>query len=386
MRFVIEGSHFKRILGLVKGCVPNKSTLPILQHVLLKAEGGTLTVVATNLDREAMARAPAQIDQGGVIAVPGKILCDFSQRLSPGTQVGFELNAKNGRVTVTSGAGTYVFKAMTEDFPTIGQLQSEAVEFEIEANGVVKLLAVNYAAASDNRRPTFYGVRLQPMGKALEAMGFDENRMSYRTCDLPVGADALKPVTIPYDVVAEVCRVLGEADKVVLSCGSLFQIHAENFSFTTKIMGSQLFPDDKCHDALNMIMREAKPIGKIHPTVFKDVLKRAGVVYASGLAKYEPAVVEFTESGATLSMGEGDGDTAREEMDAEVFIPGKKFRVNRQYLDDILDIWPENVDVTVCMLEEAGRPILFRNEKEPGFLQFAAPMLGAARTQTQQAA
>jgi DNA polymerase-3 subunit beta len=386
MRCVIEGAQFARVLNLVKGCVPNRATMPIVQHVLLKAEGSTLRVTATNLDREASATAPAQMDRPGTIAIPGKILCDFSQRLAPGAQVGIELNPANGRVTVTAGAGKYVFKAMDgADFPTIGNLQRDPVEFEIASQDFLALLSTNYAAASDARREGLYGVRLNVGDKKLFAMGFDDVRLSYKAMAMPVGADAMKPVTIPYDAVPEICRLLAEEESVVVSAGGLFQFHTPTFSFTTKVMGTK-FPDEQCYTALKNILSTSKPIGKIHPTVFKDVLKRASVVYASGLAKFEPAVVEFTEAGAVLTMGEGDGDTAREELDAEPLAVGQKFRVNRHFLEDVVNGWPENQDVTVCMMAEPGRPILFKNDKDPNALQFMAPMLGAGRTANREAA
>jgi len=388
MRFTIEGSHFKRILGLAKGCVPARATMPIVQHVLLRAEGSTLTVTATNLEREITVAAPAQMDRGGVIAVPGKILCDFSQRLLPGAQVGFELDPGNGRVTVTSGSGVYVFKTLDgADYPTIGQLQSEATEFTVTAKDLLALLATNYAASGDVRDFSQFGVRLQVYEGKLEAIGFDGSRMGRRVVPVPAGAEALRPVTVPQDAIAEICRVVADAEEVRISVGSLFQVATPSLLFTTKVMAGNdkdQETDDLRHRAVHHVLTQAKPVGKIHPTVLKDALRRASVVYASGLNKYEPAVVEFTDSGVILSMGEGDSETAREELDAEVLGPPNKFRVKREFLDDVMEQWPENVEVTFCMLDEPARPVLLRNDKDPDGMHFIAQMMGAIKSVAKQ--
>ena len=103
MRATVERSHLLKSLGHVHRVVERRNTIPILSNVLLTADGGKLTLKATDLDLEVTETVPAEIGQAGATTVPAHILYDIVRKLPDGAEVsldtgdGSQLALKSGR-------------------------------------------------------------------------------------------------------------------------------------------------------------------------------------------------------------------------------------------------------------------------------------------------
>jgi hypothetical protein len=71
MRVTLERSNLLKSLNHVHRVVERRNTIPILSNVLLKADGATLDMKATDLDLEITEATPAMIEQAGSTTVPG---------------------------------------------------------------------------------------------------------------------------------------------------------------------------------------------------------------------------------------------------------------------------------------------------------------------------
>jgi len=70
MKLVIERGELLRALGHVTSVVERRTTIPILSNVLLKASNQGLQFKATDLEREVLEQAPADVSQPGAVTVP----------------------------------------------------------------------------------------------------------------------------------------------------------------------------------------------------------------------------------------------------------------------------------------------------------------------------
>ena len=87
MRLSIERSTLLKALGHVQNVVERRNTIPILSNVLLSAEDGQLTLVATDLDIEVSETAAADISAPGQVTAPAHTLYDIARKLPDGSQV-----------------------------------------------------------------------------------------------------------------------------------------------------------------------------------------------------------------------------------------------------------------------------------------------------------
>lgn len=103
MRATVERSHLLKSLNHVHRVVERRNTIPILANVLVRADGGKLTLKATDLDLEVTETVPAEIGQAGATTVPAHILYDIVRKLPDGAEVsldtgdGSQLAVKAGR-------------------------------------------------------------------------------------------------------------------------------------------------------------------------------------------------------------------------------------------------------------------------------------------------
>ena len=87
MRLVIERGELLRALGHVTSVVERRTTIPILSNVMLKASGSTVEFKATDLEREVIETANAEVSLPGAVTVPAHMLHDIVRKLPDGAQV-----------------------------------------------------------------------------------------------------------------------------------------------------------------------------------------------------------------------------------------------------------------------------------------------------------
>ena len=82
MKFKVNRNHFFNGLSSVTNVVGNRATMPILQNVLIEAEGDTITLTTTNLDLGICCRIKASVSSPGRITLPVKKLVPIIRALS----------------------------------------------------------------------------------------------------------------------------------------------------------------------------------------------------------------------------------------------------------------------------------------------------------------
>ena len=120
MRLVIERGELLRALGHVTSVVERRTTIPILSNVMLKATGTTLEFKATDLEREVIENAPADVSQPGAVTVPAHMLHDIVRKLPDGAQVELLREPERERLTLSSGQSRFALQTLAaEDFPDL---------------------------------------------------------------------------------------------------------------------------------------------------------------------------------------------------------------------------------------------------------------------------
>jgi DNA polymerase-3 subunit beta len=87
MKFTVEVDALGALLNRACEVVAKKTTLAILENLLLKADNAGLSVTATDLDRWFTECIPACVSAPGSITVPAKMLKDIVRRLPAGGQM-----------------------------------------------------------------------------------------------------------------------------------------------------------------------------------------------------------------------------------------------------------------------------------------------------------
>ena len=90
-------------LGIVGRAVSTRGTVQVLSGILLSAEGGTLTLAATDMELSLRTQLEARGEGDGAVVIPGKPLVELA-RLLPESEVTIEYRPEEGAVQIVSGS------------------------------------------------------------------------------------------------------------------------------------------------------------------------------------------------------------------------------------------------------------------------------------------
>lgn len=170
-------------LGRVIPAIPPKSTLFVLEHVLLDASGEQLELTATDTELVIVARVPVHIGQEGKVLVPARKLYDVVRSLPD--DVSCELSTSNDKLVLKTAMGQYEFPTLNaEEFPELPHAE-HATSVTISADDAAMIAdTVVYAASTEQYRPAMTGVKFE-IGDSLVAVATDGYRLA--TLSLPIG-------------------------------------------------------------------------------------------------------------------------------------------------------------------------------------------------------
>ena len=166
MKLVCVQSDLNSNLSLVSRAVPSRPTHPILANVLLVADAQTQQVSLTAFDLSLGIRTSfsAEVETGGEITLPAKLLNDIVSRLPEGeiTLEDEDVESSALRATIISASGRYQVRGMgVEEFPELPVVEKgEAVYLPAEAL-IEGLRGSLFATSADETKQVLSGVHLK---------------------------------------------------------------------------------------------------------------------------------------------------------------------------------------------------------------------------------
>jgi DNA polymerase-3 subunit beta len=191
MKLVCTQGDLNTNLSLVSRAVPSRPTHPVLGNVLVTADTKTQQVRLTAFDLSLGIQASfaAEVEEGGEITIPAKLLNDIVSRLpegeitledSVGEDGGDEDSSASRRiVTLTSASGRYQVRGMgSQEFPELPQIEAGvAVHLPVETL-LEGLRGTIFATSSDETKQVLTGVHLTMQQDNLEFAATDGHRLA----------------------------------------------------------------------------------------------------------------------------------------------------------------------------------------------------------------
>lgn len=206
MKFKVNRNHFFNGLACVSNIVGSRVTMPILQNVLIEAEGETVTLTTTVIDIAVSCKIKAVVSTPGRITLPVKRLATIIRTL-PSADVSVELNGKE-RVKVGSGSATFQLSGMgAEQFPPVNATTGgSGAELDQEALGAI-LRRVSYAQSNDENRYILNGVFFEFEAEKLNVVATDGRRLAKSELARK-GGEATAGIILPARTISELGRLL----------------------------------------------------------------------------------------------------------------------------------------------------------------------------------
>ncbi len=367
MKLVVERATLLKGLGHVQSVVERRNTIPILSNVLLNAGEGGLRLMATDLDLQVVEVVDAQVETPGATTVSAHTLFDIARKLPDGAQV--ELSVSGQRMTVVAGRARFQLSTLPrEDFPVIGETDLP-VSFALPADALRDMIdKTRFAISSEETRYYLNGIFLHVTkggNPRLRAVATDGHRLARFERDLPDGAAEMPDVIVPRKCIAEVRKLLDEADGMVELAFSTTKVR---FQVGRAILTSKLI-DGTFPDYSRVIPTANDRLLKIDPATLKEGVDR---VTAIASEKTRAVKLSLDRDRVTLSVTSPENGTAAEDLPATYGSQAFDVGFNSRYLLDILNqVDADSVDVH---LADAAAPTLIREGDESEALYVLMPM------------
>lgn len=370
MKVTIERSTLVKALGHVQSVVERRNTIPILSNVLIQADGGALTLTATDLDIEISESAPADVARKGSTTVSALTLYEIVRRLPEGAQVRLDLVQDEGRLQVSAGRSQFALAVLPEeDFPTL-TTNDLGVRFTVSTQDLARLFdKARFAMSQEETRYYLNGVYLHAVNdgshKLLRAAATDGHRLARLEAPLPSGADKMPGVIVPRKAVAEIGRLLADAEETVDIAVSETKIR---FGFGAGHLTSKLI-DGSFPDYERVIPKNNSNVLHVETKDFSQAVDRVATISADRTRSIKMAI---ENDRLRLTVNNPEAGSALEELSVDYSGDPLEIGFNARYL---LDIAGQIEGSTMSFrLADPASPSIVADEDDPRALYVLMPL------------
>lgn len=350
MKLAIARDELRDAIGNVQSVVSSRSTLPMLQYVLISAKANSLKLVATDLEVGIECVVECEkVTEDGSITLPCKKLHEVVNNLPPGV---VDIQAKDGNVVaLNSGVVRYKLMGMPADeFPKSPEVKREKSFSMSQAELKEMLRKVSFSISVDPNRVNITGLLLALVGKELRLVTTDGRRLSlaYRLLENPPAGD--KSYIIPRKTVTELERLLGsEGDVSIFLTENQIAFEFANLLVISNLIDA-VFPN---YEQVVPRGYDKKVVAEKEP--FATATRRAQVLTTDryNLVKYEISKGKMVVSTNSPEVGE-----LKDEMDVEYDGGSVEIGFNPQFVLDVLKVIDE--DKVTLELKDAQSSGLLR--------------------------
>lgn len=244
MEIEIKQAKLNKALKVVSRVANNsRTTLPILNNVLIRVKNKKASLVATDLDKAIISNIPVSNSKDGDITVPAKLLAEFVDILPPTETI--KMVSKNNKLnTSTNKYNSTINGVSAEDFPELPDIdQKTAVSFKMKAadfnNGLSKIVI---ASSNDLTRPALTGVYFNTFEGNLYIAATDGYRLADQKFISKVKSEI--QAIIPASSIQEVMRCISDdMDEIeIIFDESQVKFRLDNIEITSKLIDGS-YPD-----------------------------------------------------------------------------------------------------------------------------------------------
>src|SRR6058998_800897 len=106
MKLAVSTGELQKILGVVGGVIPSKSTIPILENFLFELKENKLNITATDLDTSMTVTLTVKGLEDGTMVIPAKRFTE-TMRALPTTDVTIASSPDGNKITMITSNGEY---------------------------------------------------------------------------------------------------------------------------------------------------------------------------------------------------------------------------------------------------------------------------------------
>ncbi len=214
MKIICSKSNLAKGVNIVSKAVPSKTTMPILECILIDATTDIIKLTANDMELGIQTEIEGSIIQRGMIAIDAKIFSEIVRKL-PENDITIETN-ENLQTTITCEKAKFdISGKQGEEFsylPVIEKEESiEILQFTLKE--IIRQTIFSIADSESNKLMT--GELFEIKDNILRVVSLDGHRISIRKIELKDKVND-KKLVVPGKTLMEISKILsGEAESTV---------------------------------------------------------------------------------------------------------------------------------------------------------------------------
>lgn len=359
MDFFVEKSDLMKALNFVRNGVEKRSTIPILSHFLLEAEGFELRITATDFEIAARTTCQAKVNTKGTAVVPGLRFLDIVRSAATGEVRCRSL--ENHSVQVTYGRTSFKLVGLAKsDFPEFPSIPNPIATIDL---GLLTdcIQKTSFAVTAEENRYVLNGALLKLKPNRVTMVATDGHRlaMAEREAQISILKEEFS-VLIPQRTLLLLPRLVDDDGDGAIVELSKNESHV-CFAFGSRVLASRLlvgqFPNYEA-----VLPKECGKVVELNPEELEDVVRRVSLLADVRVPGVRLALEKDRLEVSASSPEHGEG---RESVDTRYGQEALHIGFNAEYLLDFLRAVGTAASIRM-QVKDAGSAVEFRTSGDDG--------------------
>ncbi len=354
MKFVCKKTDLLKGVNIVLKAVPSKTTMSILECILIDASAGQIKMTANDMELGIETVIEGDIREKGIIAIDAKIFSEIVRKL-PDNDVTIETDANFQMLICCEKARFSIAGKSGEDFSYLPYIEKAepVIVSQFSLREVIKQTIFSISDNESNKMMT--GELFEISGNHLKVVSLDGHRVSIRNLELK-GEYQPRKVIVPGKTLIEVSKILsGELDALV---NLFFTKNHIVFEFDETTVVSRLI-EGEYFRIEQMLSTDYETKVRVNKKELLNCIDRATLLIRESDKK--PIIIQIEDGEMRLKLTSGVGS-----MNEEIVIEkeGKDILIgfNPKFMIDALRVIDDEM-VTLYLVNPKA-PCFIRDEKE----------------------
>lgn len=354
MKIICSKSNLLYGVNIVSKAVPTRTTMAILECILIDASAGEIKLTANDMELGIETKIEGEIEERGIIALDAKVFSDIVRKL-PDNEVVIETDS-SFKTTITCEKAKFNIPGKSgEDFAYLPMIEKDEplTISQYTLKEMIRQTIFSIAVNENNKLMT--GELFEIKNNCLKIVSLDGHRISIRK--MPLKKDySDRKVVVPGKTLSEVSKILsGEVDDQV---SIYFTKNHILFEFDQTMVVSRLI-EGEYFRIDQMLSSDYETKLKINKKEFLDCIDRATLLVRE--VDKKPIIINITDDDMELRIDSAMG-SMNEEIDIEK--EGKDIMIgfNPKFLIDALRVIDDET-VTIYLVNPKA-PCFIRDDEE----------------------
>lgn len=354
MKLVCSKSNLLNGVQIVSKAVPNKTTMSILECILIDATKGVITLTANDMELGIETTIEGNIIEKGIIALDAKIFLEIVRKL-PDNDITIETDSSFKTTITCEKAKFNIIGKSGEDFSYLPLIErdDQLVISQFTLKEVVRQTIFSISDNDSNKLMT--GELFDINGDELKVVSLDGHRISIRKIQLKNTYNS-KKVVVPGKTLNEVSKILpggADSDVTISFTDKHIVFEFDNTVVVSRLIEGEYFKIDQ------MLSSDYETKVKINKKELMNCIDRATLLVKEGDKK--PIIINILEGSMELRINSILG-SMNEDIDIEK--QGKDLMIgfNPKFLIDALRVIDDE-EVDLYMVNPKA-PCFIKNQEE----------------------